>query len=237
MKITTVLLGLLMLTAPLDGIAGCSDDMDCKGDRVCVENTCQSPDSDVSEPRVSSDSRTALYVATAAARRRGTVAVVGAGVTMAAGIGTIAAYDSFGASMTLGSVATLTGGVTAPIGGSGGSLARQAADRAGIPRPNNALSTLAWIGYGLSMADALTLVGLGAVGAEPHPALIGSTMTLFSVSALCLGLDARNVANAVEARADHAFSDASPRAPQLRSIRPTFAANVDGGWVGLAGDF
>lgn len=238
-----VALSLLTVAPPV--FAGCETDMDCKGDRVCEQGACVDPAPAAGPATPAFDARSASAPSARGltdlqrlelrrARGKATVGYVGAGLTAALGAVTLATWEETGTAMAFGSAALLAASVTAPVAASGGSQARRVAREAGGYPPGAGLPVVAWIGYGLAVANGLGLIALAASDAEIDVALGASTVALGTVSTLGLAIDATTSASEVQRSLQ--LRTGMRRRPTLH-VAPIAGMGGQGGRFGLAGTF
>jgi hypothetical protein len=100
-------------------------------------------------------------------------------------LGTASAVTSGSdASVGLGAAATIIAGIGIPIGGLIGGITRSSAGvRGSIP-----LRIVGWVGYGLTLADAITMLALSE-DVEFGPGLILPVVILGTLSTVCFGID------------------------------------------------
>ena len=177
--------------------AGCENDMDCKGERVCNAGLCTDPSSSTSIKPKHVGITEAQQFELDRARSKAKIGYNGAISTGAFGIGSLLLYDDEIASLMLGSGALLTAGITIPMASAGGANARSLAKRVGVDIPSSSLAQQAWLGYSLAMLSGAILVGWG-IADEPPPALILSTTILGSICAWSMAVDAETSVKMVE---------------------------------------
>jgi hypothetical protein len=145
-----------------------------------------------------------------------------AGAVAIAGLTTvIVAADDEDIGIPVGSVATVIAGVTIPIAAAGGSSARKHPGVIGAP----GMRLAGWIFYGLSLADAVTLLGLAVAGADIPPAVVASVGLLGTSSAVFMSLDAFD--SAKQARA--VGGGAMVQSPRPTGAMPFVGALHDAG--------
>ncbi len=113
-----------------------------------------------------------------------------AGITISAGVlslGTASELtrDHLAPSLALGISATLLLAVNVPIGYAGGVATRARTGVPGVP----ALRVIGWILYGLSLAGAGALVGLGAISKQPPSGLIAGVTSIGTSAGLAFSFD------------------------------------------------
>lgn len=133
-------------------------------------------------------------------------------------------------SIPLGSTATLAFAAAVPITAVAASSAREHPQVKGLP----AARIAGWIGYGLTIADAMVLIGLGLAEEEVSPGVVISVATLGAVSTSAMVADAFASASQADAKASGA--PIVGEAPSLQ-LAPRFAVLPDprGGAEGYAG--
>lgn len=172
---------------------GCQNDMQCKGDRICVQGQCQSPTSP--SKAAGPPARRAAYQGEAFDPGWSmTGAIIGwasllAVASLGAGSAATSEEDEDVPSLPLGIAATIVGGVMIPISAAG---ARSASER-GLP----VLRVFGWISYGLFLANAMSLIVLGVADVDiDYVVPIASTTTLGSFSSMMFAIDGMVAYNA-----------------------------------------
>lgn len=147
--------------------AGCTTDIQCKGDRICVSGRCQSPGQPVAPAappppgQFTVDSGQNEFLADPGWTKGAAIAgFVATGVGTALGIAAVGTIDGISSvpSTPLGAAATLIFGVTMPIVASGGGSGSESGPLA--------LRIIGWIMYGVTLINAIPLVVLGAIDAD-----------------------------------------------------------------------
>lgn len=111
---------------------------------------------------------------------------VGTAIAVAAVVAAIIVVDDADFSVPVGSVATVAGGIVVPVVARGAASARTRPGAVGMP----GLRLTSWIFYGLSIADAVTLIGLTAGGADIPAGVTASVGVLGTTSIIFMSLDA-----------------------------------------------
>lgn len=126
----------------------------------------------------------------------------------------------------VGSVATLAVGVMVPVVAKGASSARMTPGVTGA----SGLRLTGWIFYGLSIADALALLGLAVSGADIPPAVTSSVGLLGTASAVFMSLDAFQSAKQARASAPSFQMTARPYIGALRDANQQTVATAGLAW-------
>jgi hypothetical protein len=183
MKPVSLLYGqvlLIILFTMQTAFGQCTKDVDCKGDRVCVNGECVEPVKSTTGP--ASGSSETLDNSGSAGWAFGAAIAGYACTPIILGLGISSAATTGGdASLPLGISAFTVGVVALPIIAVGGASARshsKARGTLGIRIPG-------YITYGLALANGAVLVGLGIAGATISPAPI-ITCTLFGATGCAL---------------------------------------------------
>jgi hypothetical protein len=134
-------------------------------------------------------------------------------------------------SLPLGIGATVLTGVAGPVTAIGAASARKTGDVKG----SSGLRITGWIAYGLTMADAMILIGMGLSEVEPADGLIVSVGLLGAASLSCFAADAFQ--SAAEANAKRAGAPAADLtlAPAVSLVRTS--GGVLTPTLGLRGGF
>lgn len=156
---------------------GCVADTECKGERICVEGRCQAPTTVVQPTQ---PGQPAQPVAPAEPLTRGWAK--GGGATALAltipalglAIGSDVTREDQVPSLPLGAVATVLVATAVPIAFSGAQSARKGAKVSG----GTGLIITSWVFYGLTMANAIGLIGMGVSEITPPPGVISLTGVL-----------------------------------------------------------
>lgn len=167
---------------------GCQTDVQCKGDRICVRGACQdpggpSPASPDSPPMIIDDGSKSAYSDPGWTKGAAILSFVGAAAVLGLGGASAATSDEDIPAIPLGAAATLVGAIVFPIAASGGG--------SGSERGSIALRIIGWVTYGLTIANAAVLIGLGV--ADDTLDLSGpiiATTVLGGVSGVSFGIDA-----------------------------------------------
>ena len=167
--------------APEEPSSGCTNDMQCKGNRICAQGQCRDP----SGPNTMSGASVAMGGSPGWSLTGSILGFVSAALVLGFGGASAATSDEDEQipSLPLGIAGTVIGGVLIPIAESGAN----SADNGGVL----GLKITGWIAYGLFLLNAMTLIGLGA--AEVDADFVGpivSTATLGGIASISMALDA-----------------------------------------------
>lgn len=210
----------------------CVDNAGCQGGEYCSGGSCVPMAAPAPLPPPAPSDGWALGGAI--------VGFVGIGVTTGLGIPSAITSDELVPSLPLGVAATVTIGAMAPIAHAGGKSAR----RGGGVRGALGLRIPAWIAYGVSLMDALVLIGLGAAEVDiTYAPFIASTVALGDLALAFFAADAlvaRSQARAKMAETPSATT-AARRSPPPR-LSPTLAPvpgidGFSGAVLGVGGAF
>ena len=175
--------------APVVAKAGCANDMDCKGDRVCEEGVCVDPAPDMQpqpDPESLRSRATQAPQGTDAGWNRGAAIVGIVSAVLILAFGSVSIYFNENpideeelnvGSLAAGGVATLFAMALIPVAGVG-------ANSGDVHGPVG-LRIAGWVGYGLTVINALALLGLGAADVDVSSGPIASTVLLGVLSSLC----------------------------------------------------
>jgi len=193
-----VFLGIL-LAVPASW-AQCTKDTDCKGNRICVNGECVEPltstmpESSAPQQPASSQNMSAGWALPAAVAGFASIAPI-----MGLAIGAAANSEEPAISIPLGAAATGLLGAAVPIVAVGG----KSAHTGGSGPSRLAFRIPGWIAYGLALADATTMIILGASDVTVPPAPIVITGVLGSSACALMSVDALVARKyALESRAD-----------------------------------
>lgn len=164
----------------------CESDNECKGNRICVDKVCTSPQANSFSPDSTSPASKSWGQNAAIAGFASSAAVLGLA------IGAEVTKSDMLPSVPLGGVATLILGAGVPMVAAGG---RSSRDLGGQGHPT--LRTLGRVSYVLSMIDAITLLVLGIAEIEPPPGLITLVGVGGAVSLVSYSVDALHSAQSV----------------------------------------
>jgi hypothetical protein len=131
--------------------------------------------------------------------------ILGLGITAGA------IQDNPGVTIPIGAVATLVAGVGIPIVASGAGKTRRATGVEGNP----GMRLAGWIGYGFTIVDALTLIGIASSGGTVPSGLTYSVAVLGAASSVLMAVEAGQVHSQSSALMIHA------------TISPTFGTYRD----------
>ena len=169
------------------------------------------------------------------ARAGAVVGIVGGAVGVLLGTAAAMNTDDADVSIPLGIGATVAVGVAVPLVAAAASSAR------GNPQVRGASGAriAGWIGYGLTMLDAVALIGLGIADEQVYPAQVMSVTLLGGASTAAMIIDAYSSAS--EAESLGATAHTAPRLDRV-AWTPVFgvARNALGGkdgYVGVAASF
>ena len=197
---------------------GCANDVQCKGDRICVQGSCQDPAAPRSRQSVAVDNGSQSYADgdagwTIAA---GILGLVATGGILGLGGAAAATSEEQIPALPLGAAATVLGAVMIPIAAGGA--------RSGSERGPTIVKVFGWITYGLFLANAVGLLALGAAEVDiDYIGPIASTIGFGALSGVLFSVDAF-VANA-RARSSIATTDSvgSAIATFVPRHRPKYA--------------
>lgn len=223
--------------------AGCSTDLECKGARVCEQGRCvdpglgPAPGAEVDPvPRRALDAGQRLAIDHARSRAR-TGTVLGA-VMAVTGLGTLVTNngDAEALPRLFGGTTLALGAIAVPVAASGGAEARRVGQQVGLELGSQAVRSISWVGYGLSMGLGGVMLAYGVSGAYIDNGLIASTTVLGFTCTLAMAFDARSAAAELEAFAAQDLAGGSPARPRV-AWSLGFAPARDGGTFTLAGRF
>jgi hypothetical protein len=140
-------------------------------------------------------------------------------------------------SIPMGAVATVLIATMGPIAAGAGKSAR----RGGMVRGSIGLRVTGWVFYGITLLDAVVLIGLGAAGEDVDPWQGGLTVAFGNIAIICLS-SAALVARGQVKRKMLSRSQAASRNHRSMVLMPTAAPVVGhrgltGGVFGLGGAF
>jgi hypothetical protein len=216
--------------------AQCTKDTDCKGDRVCLAGSCAAPTSGAA---FGGDSRpfNPRPVRSGWASGAGALGIASGVLVLGLSVGSeFTSSDELVPSLPLGITATVLLGAMGPVVAGGGASARGDGRVEGLL----GLRVGGWVAYGLAMANAVALIGLGVADISPPEGQITATGALGMASLVCFSIDA--FASGAQARrlALQSTTQAAP-APEVSwgvNVVPLWhEARVDGAALGLGGSF
>jgi hypothetical protein len=163
----------------------CSRDVDCKGDRICVNGECVEPEKS-SESKPSGSEQSVMKAATAGwARGAAITGYVCAPIIL--GLGLSSAITTGGdASLALGISAFSVGVIALPIIAVGGASARSGSN----VRGSMGLRIPGYITYGLALANGGVLVALGIADAKISAVPIITCSALGAIGCVLMATDA-----------------------------------------------
>src|SRR5438132_10256095 len=184
MRPSLLWIGLVSIAAG-EAKAQCKSDIECKGDRICVQSQCV-------EAPPGAIRRAPVPLSSAAQVPRddwaNTAAVMGfssAAVVMALALGSEATRKDQIPSLPLGAAATVLLGVMAPVVEIGAGSGRAP----GETGSGFGWRLTGWFAYGFAMIDALALIGLGGADVPPPAGVIALTGVLGTISLVSFGID------------------------------------------------
>ena len=204
---------LLVMGATHSAFGECTKDTDCKGDRICHEGTCMSPEeakTPVAAP-TTSEPPPVLTVSNpptlttappqggkahllASTRSGTTVAYVGGASTVLFGsLSAATTGESPGLSLGAGSLALLSTAIATPIAASSANRARQYMRAHGSFVPSSGYAIAGWTTYTLAVLNGAGLVAVGAGEGEVPAGLIISCTLLGLSSTLFMAADTMSV--------------------------------------------
>jgi len=148
--------------------------------------------------------------------------------TVGVGVLSAATTGDPDAAIPLGAAATVTFAIAIPITAVGASSARRHPEVRGLTGARVA----GWIGYGLTVADALVLLGLGLADEDVPAPLILSVVGLGAATSAAMVFDAFVSASQADAVAERQRGSLLP----LIAVAPDGNGGV-GGFLGLGGTF
>ncbi|MEW5741706.1 MAG: hypothetical protein AB1938_22495 [Myxococcota bacterium] len=232
MRVAVIFFVLFAFTAA----AQCRTDIECKGDRVCVAGECRAP--------TPGDGASAMLTQRPATLREvpgwsaggAVLGFLSGGAVMGLSVASALTQGSFVPSLSFGASATLVFAVTTPIVEASSASVRT---QAGVPG-SFGLRLCAWIFYGLTLANALAAVTIGAAGGEVPTPLIYTlgglgltTEAMFSIEALV----ARSQASDLVAPTTAASSGWTVRLAPLVAVAPGRGISGAAAMLGVGGSF
>jgi hypothetical protein len=227
----------------------CWTDLDCAGDRICVDGECRFPaeappqraPAPAPQPQVIYQvPPQVIYQAPPRtltegwAREAAVTGFVTGGVTLVLAGASEATRENQIPSLPIGGVATLVFAVSTPIVASGGGSARDGADVEG----SAGMRVTGWVLYGLGLANALSLIALGASEIEPPPGTILATGAIGAASQFLMAGDALRSHRQARARIDAQQAvGAAPTSGLAPLLAPISADGRAGGVLSVAGRF
>ncbi len=204
--------------------------MDCKGDRICDSGECIDPNGtkpSAPAPGVSGDTAAKLD----SINSNIAAGYVGASGTLLFGIAATALEEE-PATIT-GAIALLSIGVSLPIASGGGVKARRVGRAAGVKVPSLALPIVAWVAYGVTVAEGSALVAIGFTGGYVPKELIITTVATGFGATMAMSADAKfSRAAVLEGLNGDVALYQRPRRPLLRV---SFAPIKGGGALSIGG--
>lgn len=163
------------------------------GQRDVFEESKPTNTQSTQSPVRTQETRSASFTSSDISRARtaATFGYIAIAPVLGAAVGAAAADDG----TAIGAVATVFFGVTLPIVASSGSKLRDKSGVMGSP----GLRLAGWIGYGLTMADAIIAVGIGASDLEVPDGTVIAIGVLGSASLAMIASDVMATANQSEA--------------------------------------
>ncbi|MCP4599867.1 MAG: hypothetical protein GY847_04880 [Proteobacteria bacterium] len=213
--------------------AQCGKDTDCKGLRICNNGVCEDPHpQETDQPQLGSTDERPLSAGWALG---GAICgFIGLGAVTGLGAAAAVTADDTIPSIPLGAAATVTLAVMGPLTFAGGKSARRGAGVRGIL----GLRIPGWITWGISLGNALVLIGVGvSVDVPPWQIMVTTiigdlSLILFSVDALVSRSQAKRVIRENAHKSDHHNVALSPL------LAPVYGPDgVSGGILGLGGSF
>lgn len=209
--------------------AGCETDMDCQGDHICVEGSCQDPGPSTSVPasvqvaQISAEQRAELDQII----KRSELGCWGAGGLglLGLGLGATVSID-YGLPQVLQFGTLATAATMVPLTARSGKQARAFGRTYGLRPPRTALRTWSWIGYGLSVANGVALFARGVSDEDMediYPLAVGAVV-LGGLSCLGMSADARRAVDQFEYELSHGTTSQAAPTPAL-DVTPVFAVN------------
>lgn len=216
-----------------DAWAGCETDVECKGDRICIEGSCEDPSVPVENPTFADpDASRAAMPVIRSARRHAIAGTVLGSLSVVSGIGAaITAEDGFEAPLLMGGFSLLSAAVAVPVAAAHGRSLRKITSDAGRRPLGNGMRVASWVLYGVAMAEGAGLIVLG-VTEEIPPALIGATVITGATSASLMIADTFVSAKRAEQSQNIASRDRAPL-----QVMPSVAWQPGGGSIALVGSF
>ncbi len=219
----------VMICTPMLAYAQCKSDLECKGDRVCVSGECRAP---FGPPE---SSATASREMPGWALGGAILGFTSSGVVLALATGSAITNGNLAPAMTLGGAATILFGVTTPLVSTASGSVRDGANVPGVL----GLRIAGWVGYGLTLSNAVAALLLGALdNTVPTPLIVSLGLlaatdeVLFSVEALVARSQASGV---IEHRA--AAERAPLRVAPIFTVLPSRDHAPGGVSLELAGSF
>jgi len=217
--------------------AGCQNDRDCKGARICVAEECVDSESEPSTRLDAGTDRDDLRFART--RRGGSMRAMGAGWTLlgfgtALGLGAVSTglagvYSPTPEALGGGSILFL--GVGGPLASISGSAARRGLRRLGVRPTGPGLRIAGWITYGVAMAGGLGAVAAGLSGSGSLAAGIGAVPLLSGITSIVL-FEVDGIRN--RRRLVEAIDRADPRRRRVSMLVTPWGTTRDGGTGGVA---
>lgn len=204
----------------------------CAGDQTCRAGEC------VAKPGSAGASATPAKAGPPPdagwARAGGVVALAGGAATLGLAIGAAVNNDDSGTAIPLGAAATVVFAASMPISAAGAGSAR---DNPGV-RGATGARIAGWIGYGVTVLDAMTLLGLGLADVNVNSGLILSVGALGAATSGAFAADAFISAS----EADHLASTTAPAQQALRlapvaGVLPPVEGRKPAAYLGIGGVF
>jgi len=217
--------------APSAPLGGCTSDVQCKGLRICSEGTCEDPPPATSQPSTPAPPPVVpprpLHDGWALAG--GIVGLTFGAIGLGLAIGSEITRGEQIPALPLGGAATALFVVAVPVAAGGAQSARRGAE----VRGSVAAAICGWILYGVTITEALTLIGLGVAEIEPPAGLIASA------GVLGLGASASMAAHAftAHAQARRKLSAGRPGELRIASVPTVSSEGVTGMVIGVGGRF
>jgi hypothetical protein len=181
------------ILAPAVAHAQCSTDMDCKGDRICVNGACRSPAT--APPTAAPGAPQNVFADPGWSQGAGILGFVAAGGTLLLAIAAEITKEDQIPSLPIGIGATLLMGVATPVVAVGAGSARGSGKVDGML----GMRIAGWIAYGLSLSDAVVLIGLGLAEVTPPGGIITLVGVLGGAGLIFHALDAMASGSEAEA--------------------------------------
>ncbi len=196
---------------PMNANAGCENDMDCKGDRVCEDGECTEPVAASTPAAPAAGVSEAKAIELDSAQANAIVGYVGAGGGLLFGVAAMALNGEGAPAYMSGAGSLLTIGITAPVAAGGGAKARRLARASGVPVPSSALPATAWVAYTLTIIEGGTLITLGVMDEDVSTGLIASTVATGVAATLAMGIDANTASSSVRESLNRNVAHSTPR--------------------------
>lgn len=216
---------------------GCVADSECKGDRICDAGTCQAPSAAIQAPHPGQT--TPLHesgepLVRGWGRAGGAIGLATSIPALLLAIGSDVTREDQIPSLPIGVTATVLIATGVPIAFSGAKSARRGAKVTG----GTGLIITSWVFYGLSMSNAIGLIGMGVSEIQPPAGVISLTGILGLTSGVTMAIAAFAADNQARTKIEASRQARGPKPQMSLGVVPlSHGSRTVGASFGVAAQF